>query len=207
MRATPRQQAGLTLLELLIASAIFLVISVAAYSGWYQVQLVKSRTDEQSLRLDALQRTFYFLMEDLGQLANRPVRDEFGSEIEALQLNEVGDNLIEFTRSGWLNPAFEILPPRSSLQRVAYRLIDERLLRVNWYHLDRNDEKIAKQRFLIGGVTELSFKFMDDGGEWQTSWPPLSNIDQAFIMPRAIEVHLELNDFGVIKRVLMVPSS
>lgn len=205
--ASRYQQSGLTLLELLIASAIFLVISVAAYSGWYQVQLVKSRTDEQSQRLDALQRTFYFLTEDLGQLINRPVRDEFGSEIEALQLNEIGDNLIEFTRAGWLNPAFEILPPRSSLQRVAYRLVDERLLRINWYHLDRTDEKIAKQRFLIDGVTELSFKFLSEGGEWQTSWPPLSNTDQSFKMPRAIEVSVELNDFGVIKRTLMVPGA
>ena len=205
--ASRYQQSGLTLLELLIASAIFLVISVAAYSGWYQVQLVKSRTDEQSLRLDALQRTFYFLTDDISQLINRPIRDEFGSEIEALQFNDIGDNLIEFTRAGWLNPAVEILPPRSSLQRVAYRLIDERLLRVNWYHLDRTDEKIAKQRLLIDGVTELTFKFLGKGGEWQTSWPPLSNIDQTFEMPRAIEVTVELNDFGIIKRTLVVPSS
>lgn len=200
-------QRGLTLLELLLASAIFLIISVAAYAGWRQVQLVKTSTDEQSQRMDDLQRTFYYLADDFGQLVNRPVRDAFGSELHPQQLNDIGENRIEFTRSGWVNPAFEIVPPRSTLQRVAYRVEDNQLFRVYWYHLDRAEDQITKKRLLIGGVSELSFRFFDTSKQWKENWPPLSNTGDVFSMPLAVEVTITFDGVGEITRLFQVRGS
>ena len=50
------------------------------------------------------------------------------------------------------------------------------------------------------------FRFLDAAGQWQTDWPPLqSNGPQALVLrPRAVEVAMELKDFGRITRLVEV---
>ena len=158
------------------------------------------------MRLSELQRTFYWLAEDVTQIADRPVRSAIDSTLPPLQFNLQGESLFEFTRAGWANPAADVSPVRSNLQRVAYTLDDDKLIRQYWYHLDPIDEAPTRRRQMLTGVETLTFRFLDRDGEWTESWPPSDIEDEGLPpLPLAIEFTLELDDYGEVSRVFALP--
>ena len=195
---------GFTLIELMVAVFLLAIIGTSGFTMLQQITSARARIEQQSDRLTELQRTFYWLAEDITQVIDRPVRSSVDSELPAFQFNLQGASLFDFTRAGWANPAADILPARSSLQRVSYVLEDDRLLRSYWYHLDSMDEAPTKRRQLLTGVEELTVRFMDPSGEWQDTWPPL-NVEEDPGLPRALEFTFLLSDLGPVVRVFGLP--
>lgn len=194
---------GFTLIELLVALFLLAILGTAGFQMLFQITATRDRIDQQSHRLSELQRTFYWLAEDITQVADRPVRSAVDSELAPLQFNLQGENLFEFTRAGWTNPAADVSPPRSNLQRVAYGLEGDKLMRMYWYHLDSLEEEPSRRRQLLSGIDSLQFRFLDPAGEWQESWPP-PDIENPG-MPLAIEFRFELEDYGEVTRVFALP--
>jgi general secretion pathway protein J len=93
---------------------------------------------------------------------------------------------------------------------VQYRLDDGKLLRDYWPVLDIGAlGQPPRTEELLTGVNEVKLLFYDTSqgpGEWQESWPPLRNAGGAPPgRPRAIQVRLDLEDWGVIERLIEVP--
>lgn len=197
------KQRGFTLIELLVAMFLLAILGTAGFQMLFQITATRDRIEQQSSRLSELQRTFYWLAEDITQIADRPVRSAVDLELPPLQLNVDGENLFEFTRAGWSNPAAEVSPARSNLQRVAYALEEDKLIRQYWYHLDPIDEQPTRRRQLLSGVESLQLRFLDREGEWHESWPP-TDVERPG-MPVAIDFTLELEDYGQINRVFALP--
>ena len=194
---------GFTLIELLVAMFLLAILGTAGFQMLFQITATRDRIDVQSQRLSELQRTFYWLAEDVTQIAERSVRSAVDAELAPVQFNLQGENLFEFTRAGWANPAADVTPARSNLQRVAYSLDDDRLMRLYWYHLDPIDEAPTRRRQLLTGVEALTFRFLDGSGDWQEDWPPPDVEDPG--MPLAIEFTFELQDYGNVARVFALP--
>ena len=199
-------QSGFTLIELLVAMLIFAVLGGAAYQGLFQVQRVHDGVKVQSEQLARLQRAFYWMSDDIAQIVDRPVRSTLGSEVAPFEASELGVYMLEFTRAGWVNPAGDILPPRSSMQRVAYSIESGRLLRSYWYHLDQVDEDATRRRLLLDNIDTMSMRFLESSGSWHDNWPPLSaDPDEASALPAAVEFTIELEEFGQITRLFALP--
>lgn len=192
---------GFTLLELLVAISIFGLLSVIAYSGLNSVLNTRQALDEHMERLAEIQRTNLFLTADLRQIIKRGIRDEYGDLQNPLISNELNSDitsrLIELTRSGYPNP---LGVTRSNLQRVAYRLEENTLYRLSWTELDREPESLPYEVELCTDVTDLSFRFLDDQQEWHEQWPPLEGAATT-ALPRGVELILELEDWGEIRRL------
>lgn len=198
------KQQGFTLIEVMVAMFLLAIIGTAGFKMLQQITESRTRIEAQSDRLTELQRTFYWLTEDVTQIIDRPVRSSVDSMLPAFQYNLQGSSLMDFTRAGWANPAGDILPARSSLQRVSYSLEDDKLLRSYWYHLDSMEEEPTKRRQLLSGVENLTVRFMDPQGSWQDQWPPL-NVEEDPGLPRALEFTFELSDFGPVVRIFGLP--
>jgi len=194
---------GFTLIELLVAMFLLAILGTAGFQMLFQITATRERIETQSARLSELQRTFYWLAEDVTLVARRPVRSALGSMLEPLQFNIQGENLFEFTRAGWDNPAADVSPVRSSLQRVAYALEGDTLIRQYWYHLDSMDEQPSRRRQMLTGVDSMSFRFLDSAGEWEDSWPPSDAVTPG--LPAAVEFTLELQDYGKVVRLFALP--
>ncbi len=201
------RQRGFTLIEFLVASAVLAVMGGVAYAGWFNVNRISQGVLESGERYERLQQTFKWFAADFEQIVLRDSVDNLGDKRKSLEVSEAGEYLIELTRGGWTNPALLELPPRSELQRVAYRLDDDkRLLRRYWYHVDRFEGAAFRDRLMIDGVEGLAFRFYDNSGEWHSAWPPEDVDKEEFSdMPIALEATLEIADLGSVRRLYVLP--
>ncbi|HEY5020759.1 MAG TPA: type II secretion system minor pseudopilin GspJ [Steroidobacteraceae bacterium] len=121
-------------------------------------------------------------------------------------LNGAALPLLSFTRGGWTNPAGL---PRSELQRVSYSIENGALMRSYTAELDATLGDVPIKRTLIDHVKSFSMRFMDAGHQWQTQWPvPTLGVGQEGLMlrirPVAVEVTIELEDWGILMRHIEV---
>lgn len=197
---------GFTLLELMVAVAVFAILSAMAYGGLRNVIDNSRETGIAMERLQQVQLTMLKISRDFTQLSQRKIRDEYGNIRDSLLSGEGGDIFIEFSRAGRRNPA-EML--RSHLQRVAYKLEDNTLYRLHWPHLDRTQEMEPYENTLLEEVENASIRFLDNDNEWHNEWPPLSATgpdgDSSAVLT-AIEFTLELQDWGELVRLYSVSS-
>ena len=199
------RQTGFTLLELLVAMAIFAIIGVLALGGLNSVATQQALARASLEELSNLQRAVRYLTGDLAQTYPRWVRDEIGAGMRPPLLTDPGQQyLIELTRGGWRNPANL---PRGHLQRVRYRLEDGRLTREYWPVVDRPLGMEPRVQTLLTDVEELRIELLADDGQWQAQWPPLSASGGSVQTgPRAARITLTVAGQGEIERVVeMVP--
>ena len=205
MPTRPSHHRGFTLLEILIAVAIFVLVGAMAMGGYNELVTQSQILESNNARSRAVQAAVQRMAQDFATLEPRPVREPLGESYQpALRADARSQLLAELTRSGWSNPAGV---PRSTLQRVAYRIDEEgRLRREYWYVLDRTLGGEPVSTVLVDKVERVEFRFMDSNGRWHEQWPPLgySAPDAQRFRPTAVEITLELEDWGEIKRLVEV---
>lgn len=196
---------GFTLVELLVAIFVFAIVSAIAMGGYNELVKQSDIASAGAARTRAVQSAVQRLVLDFTSLEPRPVREPLGDSLEpALRSDARSSEIIaELTHSGWGNPAGV---PRSTLQRVSYRLEDKKLVREYWVVLDRTQTGEPQTAELIDRVERISLRFMDGNRSWHEQWPPLgySAPDAPQLRPIAVEITLELEDWGEIKRMVEV---
>jgi len=190
---------GFTLLEVLIAIAIFSLISLSSFTIFDTVLSADETAKQHSERHNELQRAFIILERDITQIARRSVRLNGEAPLDKL-LQTSGnafdseEQALAFVRHGWTNPG--LLLPRSDMQAVAYRLVDETLERLHFNFVDAVVGEEPKIRPLITDISALTFEFYD-GKKWQKTWLEIS-------LPLAIAIDVDTNDYGLIRRQFLV---
>ena len=192
-RLTPH---GFTLLELIVVLGIFGVVSVLAYGGLNSVLQTRVGVQRALDRTVAMQKAYLRLRNDFQQLRDRTARNGFGESDPALMLTS--DGRVEFTRGGWRNPLSQ---PRSSLERVSYRLDEKnRLLRESWRVLDRAQDSALVETPVLEDVESLEWRFLDKNREWQSAWPSAGLLASPDVKaPIAVELTLQTKDWGELK--------
>lgn len=210
---------GFTLVELLVALFITSILFVMGYGAINQALSNRGAIEEQQERLLAVQTTMRLFAQDFGQAASRPVREPIGSTWEDAFVSQAASRgnsaapqaLVLFTRAGWANPAGV---QRPTLQRVAYTFEDGILRRNHWPVLDATLAAEPVRRELLKDVRSVTLRFMDGSRQWIEQWPSptinqIARIGQPGagqrLRPRAVELTLELEDWGRIVRVFEVP--
>ncbi|MEP7348898.1 MAG: type II secretion system minor pseudopilin GspJ [Sphingorhabdus sp.] len=190
-------EAGFTLVEMMVALAIFALMSVAG------VTLLRSGSDTQIAvkeRLESLSRInrlVYAVEGDLAQAVARPVRDQAGLPVPAfIQGGDAAPGMLfGFVRAGWSN--FDETP-RAGLQRVAYSLEGGALKRVTWPMLDGAEPTEAAT--LLNNVTSATVRYRDETGAWRDDW----TATDAAALPRAIELRFQLNEAAEQRMLFLV---
>lgn len=204
--------AGFTLLEVLIAVAIFTIVGTMALSGYNELSRQSDRVEQSMERIRSVQRTVQRMSSDFMELEPRPVREPLGDGMQpALRASSGTQELAEFTHSGWSNPSGV---PRPTLQRVAYQFEDNKLTRTYWQMLDRTLTAQPQSTVMLDKVRSVKLRFMDNNRNWQEQWPPANgslvvgvpngSVDSLGLRPIAVEITLDLQDWGVITRLVEV---
>jgi general secretion pathway protein J len=202
-----RHSQGFTLLELLIAITIFAIIATFVYAGLDVVLDTKQQTEQHLNRLSKLQLGLHLMQMDIEQSVDRPIRDQYGDQQPALKSDNLTELMLELTRGGYANP---LKQSRSTLQRVAYQLEDESLYRVIWPTLDRASESEPRRQRLFDQVKGVELTFYDQDMKKHDEWPVSqsgSNSTPSSSLPKAVEIVIELDKWGKIRRLFRVAQS
>lgn len=216
--ALPRKQkvSGFSLIEVLVAMTVMAVIGVSALSLFNTAGSATGKIKHEGKRLNNLQRAFMFISNDIQQIANRSVRDEFG-DIKPSLSSDLQSSIPNFSlvRLGRRNPA-EL--PRSNLEQVVYSLEDKILYRTSFMHADGMSDTAGLKRKLLEKIESMEISFLD-GEEWRDEWPSLvtnqSNTNlpnnlannaspSSSMLPIAIKLTLEFSDYGKIERLYSI---
>lgn len=193
-----RRARGFTLLELLVAIALFSVLAALVWGSLDGLSRNSMQLDQAAQRLAQVQRGLDLLVRDLRQALPRPVRDGNGRALPALAGER---SQLELTRGGHGNA---LALPRSTLERAAWRSRERRLERLHWPVLDRVAAIQPRVDVLLDGVDSLDLRYHDANGGMHDAWPPPRSGDAA-LLPRAVELRLHLADLGELVRLVELP--
>ncbi|PIX96187.1 MAG: type II secretion system protein GspJ [Hydrogenophilales bacterium CG_4_9_14_3_um_filter_63_34] len=185
---------GFTLLEVLVAVAIFALLGMAAYSGLDAVLKARARLDDENHQWRAVALFWTRLGRDLSAFVERPARLR-GSAPQAAFLGEpvaMGEYAaqLELTRLGAADGGNA--PP----ERVAYRLRGGKVEWLRWPALDSGPRAMPDVAVLLERVAALEFSYRDSAGVWNTRWPPAANLGH----PTAVKVVLRLESGEALTR-------
>lgn len=195
-----KRQKGFTLLEMLVAIAIFSLLTLSARQLFMSVIDAKEITRSNLQRLKEVEHTMLVLEQDFRQLVDRGVRTDGYVSTQSLFSDDTmlntDDQAIAFVRSNWRNPAQQL--PRSELQRVSYRLKSHRLERMHHPVLDPLENAEPVNRELLDGVNSLKFRFF-----YNSKWH--NTLQDSGQLPEGLLIEMDLQDLGRIERRFLLP--
>ena len=197
LRARPAS--GFSLIEILVALVVFAAMTAIVWGSLGQIVRVRGELAAQQDRFAAIVRAMGDLERDLRQTVSRPVRGNYGEVLPAV-LGRV--DRVELSRVGFASPRAE---PRSHIERVGYAIDANTLVRERWAVLDRAANSTPERRDLLDRATSLRLRYLGDGGQWHEVWPPREVGSER--LPRAVEWRLLTEDFGELRRVVILPTS
>ncbi len=197
-----KSSAAFTLIELMVAMAVFAVLSMIAYGGLNNIIKTSEVVEEQAERLKELQIFMAVVQKDMQNIVRRTVRDELGDLEAAVKMPGSGGRTLEFTRGGQRNL---LKLPRSDMQRVGYELREDQILRITYRQLDRAPGAEPLEQVLLDEVQDWQIRLLDEKSNWYEVWPPSNQIGTTqSSLPQAIELQVTLKDWGEIRRLLSV---
>ena len=188
---------GFTLVEMLVALAIFGLVSAAG------VTVMRFAVDNQAVvrahtdRIGAFQRTRGMLKADLAQAATRRTRGQDGRSARASFFGPSSDRpglLLSISRRGWDNPDAE---PRASVQYVEYRFVDGRLERAARPELD--GAPLGTPQVLIDRLRSVSVSFL-----WRGQWVQNLPGGTADALPQAVRFDMTIEGIGAVSQSFVV---
>jgi len=189
---------GFTLLEMVVAVAIFAIMATIAYTGLNHTIRVGNQVGESNRQLSELQFALSYFSSDWLQVSPRKVRNQYGDEESNII---IGDNSVSFTRSGWANL---LQRKRSNLQRVQYLVVDSKLVRRHWISLDQGIGEEPLDNVLLHDINALEVHFVDASEKAIDTWPDDLVRDER--QPIALKIGVDINRLGKTWRYLEIPN-
>lgn len=194
-------QWAFTLVELLIALAIFAVLSAFAYRGLAVLLESRESLDRDSRKWRDLALFVGRFERDVQAALDRPAIGASGTTLSPvsslLDLGGASARGLALTRAGATLYASELAAP----QRVGYRFSEGRVDRLAWPGVDSGPRAEAVATPLLDNVRSLAFRFLDRSYEWRTDWA----LPATQGMPVAVEMTLELASGETIVRIVDIP--
>jgi len=197
-----RKERAFTLVELLVALAIFALISAFAYRGLAVLMDSRAHLERDSRKWRDLALFVGRFERDVQATLDRPAVGPSGTpQAPISSLLDVGGATnttgLAVTRSGASLYANALAGP----QRVGYRLAEGRVERLAWTAVDAAPRASVAATPVLEDVRALSFRFLDRSLEWRRDWA----LPATQGTPLAVEMTVEMAGGEKIVRIVEVP--
>lgn len=183
VRHPSRPQAGLTLIELLVAIVILSILGVMSYRAVEHAATSRDRLAADYAAWQQLARALSQVEHNLQQIAARSGAPASPAPIHMTALSDLSSQLV-----------FERIDTNTGTRLVGFAFRNNQLELLRWPSTDRSLE--PQRDVLLGGVNGMAWRFYPNGGQGWTDTLP----DDA-ILPSGISVELDTQRYGKISRV------
>ncbi len=182
---------GFTLVELLVAIAIFAALSALGWKVFDYLIKVKERNSIHEQNLARLQEAYQQILRDSLQLI--PLTANNGGELRpALELN---DQHFIFSKAGVNDPLGQGLGPYERIE-YQYSSTDQKLYRLKYQDLNTSTAIQPHSSVLLDQVEQYRISVLNPAE--LNRWPegvldPASQSEQLKILPRGFKINLTIN--------------
>ncbi len=184
---------GFTLIEVLIALAVFAILATLTSTSMYYAFNISDRLKKESQRITAMQLAISIFERDTQQIVLRAVR---GNDMRLFPAFIGQPQYIEFTRGGITNPRSQ--EKRSTMQRVALFCRNNQLIRKRWPSLDSVDRNTFNEKVLLKNLNKCQFQFLNHNLQILSDWTETTSTDnqQNEAFPKAIQLTIQVEALG-----------
>lgn len=185
------RSSGLTLIELMVALAIFSVLGILSFRAVDAATVSRDHLASESRRWQEITRYLQLTETQLLQIVARPVVPGVteSSLIVGPPSGDTGNFQFSFLK---LDGA------RNSVRRVGYRFEKSHIVLLRWPGVDTDGK--PTEDVVLEGVKNLRLNFVTDDGRSSAIWP--AQPASANPLPEGIEIQLEVTDVGTLRRLI-----
>lgn len=182
---------GFTLVELLVAIAIFAVLSALGWKVFDYLIKVKDRNAEHEINLGQLQEAYQQVLRDTVQTV--PLTTNVNSDIQpALVLQ---NSTFSFSKTGVTDPLQQGISPDERVE-YQYRADEKKVYRLKYRYLNRSGRDQPESSVLLRDVDQFEVVVLNpnENTTWPESAENLTDHIQKQKLPKGIKIKLKVRD-------------
>ena len=182
---------GFTLVELLVAIAIFAVLSALGWKVFDYLAKVKDRNAMHEANLEQLQESYQQILRDTTQAVPLTANVK-GQQQPALVLQ---NGRFNFSKTGVTDPLQQSISPHERVE-YQYRADEKKLYRLKYRNLHQTGNDQPESSVMLDEVE--AFEIMVLNPNELSSWPESSvdsqQTEQLRLLPKGIKINLTVRD-------------
>lgn len=185
------KRSGFTLVELLVAIAIFAVLSALGWKVFDYLIKIKERNTQHEQRLGQLQEAYQQVLRDTVQIV--PITANVAGQVQPAVMLQNGQ--LTFSKTGVTDPLMQGIPPEERVEYI-YKADEKKLYRYKYKNLNQTGNDQPETSVLLDSVDQFQIMLLNPNEMAQ--WPEVTlsenDVTQAKILPRGLKINLTVNE-------------
>ena len=186
-----KKRSGFTLVELLVAIAIFAVLSALGWKVFDYLIKIKERNTQHEQRLGQLQEAYQQVLRDTVQIV--PITANVAGQVQPAVMLQNGQ--LTFSKAGVTDPLMQGIPPEERVEYI-YKADEKKLYRYKYKNLNQTGNDQPETSVLLDSVDQFQIMLLNPNEMAQ--WPEVvlseNDVTQAKILPRGLKINLTVNE-------------
>ncbi|WP_168416408.1 type II secretion system minor pseudopilin GspJ [Acinetobacter indicus] len=182
---------GFTLVELLVAIAIFAVLSALGWKVFDYLVKVKDRNQWHEQQLEGLQSAYQQILRDSIQIV--PLTANINNDIQPALVLQNGR--FNFSKIGVTDPLQQGIAPTERIE-YQYRADEQKLYRLKYANLHQSGQDQPVSSILLDNVSQFQVSVLNP--QELSNWPDgsidLNDDQQKRKLPKGIKINLTVQD-------------
>lgn len=182
---------GFTLVELLVAIAIFAVLSALGWKVFDYLIKVKERNTQHEMNLGQLQEAYQQILRDTVQAV--PLTANMNNDIQPALVLQNGR--FNFSKTGVTDPLQQGIAPDERVE-YQYRADEKKLYRLKYHNLNSSGRDQPESSVLLSDVDQFEIIVLNpnESNSWPDAQVDLNDVTQKQILPKGIKIKLLVKD-------------
>lgn len=185
------KRSGFTLVELLVAIAIFAVLSALGWKVFDYLIKIKERNTQHEQRLGQLQEAYQQVLRDTVQIV--PITANVAGQVQPAVMLQ--NSQLTFSKTGVTDPLMQGIPPEERVEYI-YKADEKKLYRYKYKNLNQTGNVQPETSVLLDSVDQFQIMLLNPNEIAQ--WPEVAlsekDVTQAKILPRGLKINLTVNE-------------
>lgn len=185
------KRSGFTLVELLVAIAIFAVLSALGWKVFDYLIKIKERNTQHEQRLGQLQEAYQQVLRDTVQIV--PITANVAGQVQPAVMLQNGQ--LTFSKTGVTDPLMQGIPPEERVEYI-YKADEKKLYRYKYKNLNQTGNDQPETSVLLDSVDQFQIMLLNPNEIAQ--WPEVAlsenDVTQAKILPHGLKINLTVNE-------------